>query len=257
MSLPFRIAQLSDTHISDRKPEGVQRLAAIIDELRRDPPDLVVHTGDIVFWEPDNAVDHARAKELMSRLPDGVPVFALAGNHDIGERGPTPWNGPVIREDWVAAFGTNWGPGRFVLDPPSGTWRVIGIDAMLIGTGLARAAQQRAWLAQQLAEAGGPVLLFIHQPLRFYGAAIDDPGGLALNDDDLESLLATADVRIVSSGHLHRYRVRTAPQGWTEVWAPSTLFIGDDWGDGAELARGWVELTLHDEGTSTVTRRDV
>ena len=69
--------------------------------------------------------------------------------------------------------------------------------------------------------------------------------------------IATADVRVVASGHLHRYRARTAPQGWTEVWAPSTAFVGDDWGDGSELAPGWAEHQLHADMTHTVRRRDV
>ena len=45
--MTFRIAQISDTHLSDAKPFFVDNFIRIGEALRESRPDLVVNSGDI------------------------------------------------------------------------------------------------------------------------------------------------------------------------------------------------------------------
>ena len=81
MGAVVRVVQISDTHLSARAgapPEW----AALVRWLTDDPPDLVVHSGDIVLEDPDDDADRAFAAELMAALP--CPWVVIPGNHDVG-----------------------------------------------------------------------------------------------------------------------------------------------------------------------------
>src|SRR5215472_17528448 len=73
----FRIAQLSDIHISSFMPAGeIRRCVTITNQLK---PDLVVMTGDYVSWDP--AAQGEVVQSLAGlRAPDGV--FGCLGNHE-------------------------------------------------------------------------------------------------------------------------------------------------------------------------------
>jgi predicted MPP superfamily phosphohydrolase len=85
MSLPnlpagfdgFRIAHLSDLHVSPRVPRDY--LAAVIGAVNRMRPDLVVLTGDLVT-HGSYQVD--QACKLLARLE--APALVTFGNHDYG-----------------------------------------------------------------------------------------------------------------------------------------------------------------------------
>jgi hypothetical protein len=73
----FRIAQLSDLHISPFMPaDEIRRCVAMTNQLK---PDLVVLTGDYLSWDPEaeGQVVHALAG---LRAPYGV--FGCLGNHE-------------------------------------------------------------------------------------------------------------------------------------------------------------------------------
>ena len=77
------IAQISDTHIAldtpdaDRRMSDFERTIADINALDP-PPDVIVHTGDIVHnGRPD---EYARAVAILARARR--PVYVLAGNKD-------------------------------------------------------------------------------------------------------------------------------------------------------------------------------
>ena len=73
--------QISDTHFSADRGVPPQ-WPAVLDWLAAEPPDLLVHTGDIVYEDPDDDVDRAFAKSLLDQAP--VPYVVIPGNHDIG-----------------------------------------------------------------------------------------------------------------------------------------------------------------------------
>jgi predicted MPP superfamily phosphohydrolase len=73
----FRIAQLSDIHISSFMPaDEIRRCVAITNQLK---PDLVVMTGDYVSWDPAAQGEVVQALAGL-RAPYGV--FGSLGNHE-------------------------------------------------------------------------------------------------------------------------------------------------------------------------------
>ena len=74
------VVQLSDTHLSDTRPEAEARLAATIDHVRALPtqPDVVIVTGDIT--DHGTPREYRCAKAQLDRFT--MPVYLIAGNHD-------------------------------------------------------------------------------------------------------------------------------------------------------------------------------
>src|SRR3954470_13759825 len=72
----YRIAHLSDLHFGAELPDVV---AALAEELARDPPDLVAISGDLTM--------RGRTREFIAAKAfiDGLrsPVLAVPGNHDL------------------------------------------------------------------------------------------------------------------------------------------------------------------------------
>ena len=190
----MRVVQLSDSHLSAASgiPKSVQSL---LDWINVDPPDLVVHTGDIVWFDPDDTLDRAFARLVLSKLP--CPMLSIPGNHDVGffetERLPAR----------LATFRATWGDDRFVHEADG--WRLVGFDIYTVGD-----ADADAWLANAL-DTERPIAVFVHQPL---SGEPDDgwqaPDRLLARCDEL---IAGHDVRVEGGeatagrrrhGHAHR-----------------------------------------------------
>ena len=220
-----RIVQLTDTHFSAAKGVPPQ-WPPLLDWLVADPPDLVVHTGDIVFEDPDDAADLAFARDLLDGVP--APLAVIPGNHDIGFYGDD-----AERPRRLATFRDTWGDDRFRLDLAG--WRLVGADSYLLGT-----VDHDEWLRDAVATTR-PVLAFVHQPL-------DDPerDGWEMPAAAIaafESAVAGADVRVVASGHRHRSRSLGRA-----VWAPSLTLTGDGT-RGDDPRPGVVEHVIGADGT--------
>jgi 3',5'-cyclic AMP phosphodiesterase CpdA len=224
-----RVVQISDTHLS--ADTGVPAaVRALVDWIRADPPDLVVHTGDVVWQDPDNSLDREFARLVLNDLP--CRLVTVPGNHDVGffeaERLP-------VR---LTAFRATWGPDRFVVDGDG--WRLVGIDVYTIGDG-----EADAWATSAM-ECDGPIALFLHQPL--CGEPHD---GWQLPDHVatcLDRLVAAADVRVIASGHRHCRVVRTDEGAATHVWAPSTTLVGTDRYHDGDPSPGAVEYRFEPGG---------
>ncbi len=228
----FRLIQISDTHLARRLPEltdNFHRASEYIDARR---PDLVVNTGDLAFDGPTSRDDLEFAKSLHAALP--VPCRYLPGNHDIGDNptaiGPVP--SPPVTEQSQQAFLSAFGEDRWRFDAAG--WCFVGLNSLVMNTGLAREAEQFDWLAGELAAAGGrPVALFIHKPL--YLNLPDDPelAATAIRfvpmpaRRRLVEMLGAVDLRLVASGHVHQRRDFTYSH-IRQVWAPSAGFIISD-----------------------------
>lgn len=228
----FRLTQISDTHLARRLGKltaNFERVAEYIDATR---PDLVVNTGDLAFDGPTSPGDIDFAKALHDRLP--VACRYLPGNHDIGDNptlvGPAPEQ-PVTekyRQSFLSAFGDDhW---RF----DAVSWCFIGLNSLLMNSGLVSEAEQFDWLASELANTGGkPVALFLHKPL--YLNAPDDPEleASAIRyvpmpaRQRLIEMLRSVDLRLIASGHVHQRRDFSF-RHTRHVWAPSAGFIISD-----------------------------
>jgi 3',5'-cyclic AMP phosphodiesterase CpdA len=238
----FRVTQISDTHLSAKRAWAVPNFEAVLRHLEERPPDLVVNTGDIILDDPDDDEDAAFAKELHDRIPS--PFVVIPGNHDVGDNGAAPWQDQPPTEARLSRFVERWGADRFSVEHDG--WRIVGANDLLVGTGLAAEEEQEAWLADHLRTAPR-VLLFAHKPICISDPEVDDgPGGpLELPERRrFWSLVESSNVRLLASGHLHRYKVGTLPGGIQTVWAPTTAFLGRDWNDGALRQPGIVEYEL-------------
>ncbi len=238
----MRVVQITDTHLSPEHHDARAAFAKAVEHLAADPPDLIVNTGDIVFEDPDSVVDRDFARRLHEQLP--APFVVLPGNHDVGESGWTPWNGPPVTLERLEAFRTTWTADRFCIE--LGPWRLIGLNVLVMASPLHDyEAEQDAWLDRQLTGAEN-IALFVHKPIVMEG---DDEPGLSIEPPARERLLdriATAPVRLVASGHLHQYRALDVDTR-LNVWAPSTVFMNTD-GD-TPAVKGYVDYRLGDDGS--------
>ena len=159
----MRIVQISDTHLSQAKPKFLgnwQPLAAWIADQH---PDLVIHTGDVTVDGAGGEADLVFCAHLLDQL--GIRTRAVPGNHDVGDARDA--HQPVNTER-LGAWQRHFGPDRWVEDVSEGAqrWRLVGFDALLIGSGEPEEAEQLSWLEQVMAEAGERrIAWFLHRPL--------------------------------------------------------------------------------------------
>ena len=228
----FRLTQISDTHLARRLTkltDNFHRVSEYIDATR---PDLVINSGDLAFDAPTSPGDLEFAKSLH----DGLPVTCryLPGNHDIGDN-PTQI-GPVppqqVSESDRQVYLSLFGDDRWRFDAAG--WCFIGLNSLVMNSGLSSEAEQFEWLAAELAGAKGkPLALFLHKPL--FLNAPDDPELEATSIRHvpqparrrLIEMLRTADLRLVASGHVHQRRDFTFGRV-RHIWAPSAGFIISD-----------------------------
>jgi Icc protein len=79
----FRIAQVSDTHLSHEKPFFIANFDLVAAALAARRPDLVVNTGDISLDGVRHEADLAAARAIHDLLP--FPARFVPGNHDVGD----------------------------------------------------------------------------------------------------------------------------------------------------------------------------
>lgn len=225
----FRLTQITDTHLGAGFPEFVENFHRVSQHIDDNRPDLVVNSGDVAFDGPDHPNDLDFAKALHDALP--VDCRFLPGNHDIGDNPtmvgvqPTQPASETNRQNFIATFGEDlW---RF----DAAGWCFIGLNSLVMNTGLACEAEQHEWLAEQLAAAQGkPVALFIHKPL--YRDAPDDEEIAATSfryvpmpaRAGLVNMLDSANLRLVACGHVHQRRDFTF-RDTRHIWAPSSSFV--------------------------------
>ena len=230
----FRLTQISDTHLSRaarfaRLTGNFHRVSEHINAAR---PDLVINSGDVSWDGPGNRDDLDYAKDLHAALP--VDCRYLPGNHDIGDN-PTvvgkPPAHPANERD-RAAFIAVFAEDRWQFEAAG--WLFIGLNSLIMNTGIPSEPEQMDWLASQLSGANGkPIALFLHKPLFLQTPADPETEATAIRyvpqpvRAQLVKTLGGHDVRLVASGHVHQRRDFT--WGRTRhVWAPSVGFIIPD-----------------------------
>jgi 3',5'-cyclic AMP phosphodiesterase CpdA len=228
----FRITQISDTHLARRLHKLTDNFHRVIEHIDATRPDLVINSGDLAFDAPTSRGDLEFAKSLHAALP--VPCRCLPGNHDLGDNptaiGPVPTQPATeqLRQNYISVIGED----RWRFDEAG--WCFIGLNSLIMNTGIESEAEQFDWLAGQLANVNGrPVALFIHKPL--FLNRPDDPEleSSAIRyvpqprRKELIEMFGKVDLRLIASGHVHQRRDFTF--GHTRhIWAPSTGFILPD-----------------------------
>ena len=147
-----------------RLPILTKNFHRVSEHIEASRPDLVVNSGDVGWDGPTSRADLEFAKELHAALP--VNCRYLPGNHDIGDNptavGAAPSH-PATEKD-RDAFISVFGEDRWQFEAVG--WRFIGLNSLIMNTGLPSEAEQSEWLASQLSGAKGkPVALFLHKPL--------------------------------------------------------------------------------------------
>jgi len=228
----FRLTQISDTHLAPRMTPLIDNFHRVSEHIDARRPDLVLNSGDVSFDGPTQPDDLTFARTLHDAIP--VACRYLPGNHDIGDN-PTavaPAAKEPVAEPSLQAYRAVFGDDRWRFDAAG--WCFIGLNSLIMNTGLPTEAEQFDWLASQLADTRGqPIALFIHKPL--FLNAPDDPELAATSfryvpmpaRSRLIEMLNAVDVRLVASGHVHQRRDFTFGNT-RDVWVPSASFIVPD-----------------------------
>lgn len=228
----FRLTQVSDTHLSRNFAILTDNFHRVSEHIDANRPDLVVNTGDVSWDGPTSRADMEFAKELHATLP--VDCRYLPGNHDIGDN-PTAFGtgSPCpATEEFRDAFVSVFGDDRWQFEAAG--WRFIGLNTLIMNTGIASEAEQEDWLTRQLSGSNGkPVALFLHKPLFLNMPEDPEEAATAIRfvpqpvRARLAALLEAYDVRLVTSGHVHQRRDFTYERT-RHIWAPSVGFIVPD-----------------------------
>jgi 3',5'-cyclic AMP phosphodiesterase CpdA len=228
----FRLTQISDTHLSRNFPVLTENFHRVSTHINANRPDLVINSGDVSWDGPTSRADLEFAKGLHAALP--VDCRYLPGNHDIGDNptavgvAPSCPASEELRDVFVSVFRED----RWQFEAAG--WRFIGLNSLIMNTGIPSEAEQEDWLASQLAGANGkPIALFLHKPLFLHTPEDLEEASTAIryvpqpNRARLVALLGGYDVRLIASGHVHQRRDFTF-RHTRHVWAPSLGFIIPD-----------------------------
>ena len=228
----FRLTQISDTHLARRLQKLTDNFHRVGEHIDATRPDLVVNSGDISFDGPTSRADLEFAKELHDALP--VPCRHLPGNHDIGDNptavGPVPKQPATeeCRKNYLSVVGND----RWRFDEAG--WCFIGLNSLIMNTGIDSEAEQFDWLTSELSRANGkPVALFLHKPLFLNTPEDPEIESSAIRyvpqprRKNLINMFAAVDLRLVASGHVHQRRDFTY-RHIRHVWAPSAGFVISD-----------------------------
>jgi len=139
--LPAGLDGLSVLHLSDfhagtpsLNVRAVRKAAALGAAWQ---PDLVALTGDIL--------SHGRARDAvvaaMEQLRPPLGIFAVLGNHDVGDTND-PFSRGIVIEDWGAAPVTVLRDEAAVIVAGGHEIEIAGVDPALFATGTNRPAEQ-------------------------------------------------------------------------------------------------------------------
>jgi 3',5'-cyclic AMP phosphodiesterase CpdA len=221
----LRVVQVSDMHLSRRRPFFQHNWEVLVELMNAEAPDLIVCTGDMTL---DGAVvgdELAFAARQFERV--APQVLFVPGNHDIGNSLPDVRGGEsTITERRWQVYREHFGDDHWFHDVGS-SWRFVGLNSMLFGSGLAVEAQQWELLAHAIQTLQDRALMiFQHKPFYYRLPHESQPTQSAIYAEHrtrLKAMLAPLRQVVVCSGHIHLYR--TVRWGkLAQIWAPATSF---------------------------------
>lgn len=218
-----RVIALSDIHLSPTHGFFWQNWCIARDFAQMRNAEAVIVNGDLCINGPEDDAEMAFAARAVHGL-DG-PVYLLPGNHDVGDEPPGQDAEQIVNAERLERWRRFLGPDRWAFD--AGSWRLIGANAQLFGSGLPQEAEQLDWLHAEISAASGrPIALFVHKPL-FIANPDRDPAGPGCTPpgarQPLLSLIERSGVRLVVSGHAHQYR-ELSHNGVRYLWLPAVAF---------------------------------
>ena len=195
---PFTFVQLSDSHIGFNKPPNADARATFREAIAKvralpNPPDFIIHTGDVSQLSRDEEFDDA--EQMLKAI--GLPVFFVPGEHDMLD--------PDGGRAFLNRFGKgSRGAGWYSFDHRGVHFVALVNVADLKPGGMGNlGAEQLKWLKEDLAgrSSSTPLVVFAHIPLwtvyADWGWGTDD-AAQALK------LLARFGSVTVLNGHIHQ-----------------------------------------------------
>lgn len=238
-----RIAVIADTHIGVSKSNFVDNWRRAAERVNDRRPDITVILGDLTFDGANSDDDCAFARAALADLKS--PCLVLPGNHDVGDTDRAsrqPANAERIAR-WVRYFGAD----RWISDEID-DWRLIGLNAQILGTGLPEEAEQWRFLEEGLVT-DRRTLLFTHQPLFLEHAQEGDrpywASVAAARNRLLESATRAGTVAIFSA-HMHRSLSFVSSDGPALFWVPATSFLTRDTSMPPQNGAGMLGVTFLD-----------
>ncbi len=163
-------------------------------------PAFVVVCGDLTN-KPDDPAQIAEYRRIAHRLDRAIPLYNVAGNHDVGNE-PTP--------ESLAAYRRQYGPDYYTFR--HGSFEGIVLNSSLIQhpeKAVAEAGKQEAWLELQLQQAQqqvSRVVVFQHIP--WFLQTADEPDQYfnipKMTRERYLVLFEKYGVHEVFAGHYHR-----------------------------------------------------
>lgn len=199
----FTFAVVGDSGTGSKAQQAVAGL------LERMQPDLILHTGDVVYPKGDDADYDPKFFAPYRRIIGSVPIFPSLGNHDVETKNGAPYlenfhlprNNP---EDTERYHSFDWGNAHFVALDSELYYDDEGGDP----------GRQKAWLERDLGETRQPwKFVFFHRPP--YSSS--EHGSDLVVREDLEPILARHGVDLVFNGHDHDYERTVQIKGVTYV----------------------------------------
>jgi 3',5'-cyclic AMP phosphodiesterase CpdA len=203
---PWFFAVLSDPQFGmyakdENFTQETANLEFAVANLNRLHPRFVVICGDLVNRTADPA-EIAEYKRVMHELDPSIPVYYVAGNHDVGN---------IPTATTIAGFRASIGPDYYTFSAEGMVGVVLDSNLIAAPQGDSKAAeQQEAWLkrilASSMSDPAHRVVVFQHIPY-FHKAPneaddyynIPEPARRKYLD-----LLKAAGVQYVFAGHLHK-----------------------------------------------------
>ncbi|MEM9296720.1 MAG: metallophosphoesterase, partial [Planctomycetota bacterium] len=170
MAESFTVAHASDPHLGHRREADAAENARVVAEAIAADAEvgLVVVAGDLTDDGDRSPEDFGLAQAWLASL--GKPWRVAPGNHDVGAF--TAVGEGVVTEEacrrFADAFGPASGGDRWADHEAAPGWSLLGVNAMVAGSGLAREKEQQRWLVAQRRVAhqrGHVVGLVTHAPL--------------------------------------------------------------------------------------------
>jgi predicted phosphodiesterase len=192
----FAFAVIGD---SGRGKKSQLAVAALLERLK---PDLILHTGDVVYPSGEERHYDRRFFAPYRRLLKGVPIFPTLGNHDV-EKG----NGAAYLENFHLPRNNPQNTGRYYSFDWGNAHFVALNSELYYEDGSGSPKEQKAWLELDLRETRQPwKIVFFHRPV--YSSS--NHGSDEKIREDLEPVFVRHRVNVVFNGHDHDYE-RTVP----------------------------------------------
>lgn len=241
---------VSDSHFSDRTPEADSNWSAVLRHVEATRPDLVIHVGDVTVDGAHYPAELGLARKRLAEIP--VPWHVVPGNHDVGDNPTLEAPEDDVTSERVAEWVGVFGPDHWQAE--LGAWRVLGIDAQLLGSGTAEEDAQWEFLEGALRDERRTVLV-THKPLTAAAEELSTAPPYRFPDPAprarLTELCHTGGVELVLSGHVHQQR-RLEAAGLCHHWVTTTWAVLPDWLQATVGAKrcGLLELALPSDGAA-------